>query len=153
MPENAETNRLKVAIIGCGRVSEKHIRAVTGLSDRLMLCALADTNPDAPSHLLKACKKKIKKYNEVVAALKTYIDYKEMLSAEKPDIVAITVLSGLHFQIAKDCLESGCHILLEKPMTREAPVWLRSAVSKKKAGGTGAESRVSTPMETAVLCV
>ena len=66
MPENAETNRLKVAIIGCGRVSEKHIRAVTGLSDRLMLCALADTNPDAPSHLLKACKKKIKKYNEVV---------------------------------------------------------------------------------------
>ena len=60
MPENAETNRLKVAIIGCGRVSEKHIRAVTGLSDRLMLCALADTNPDAPSHLLKACKKKTK---------------------------------------------------------------------------------------------
>lgn len=117
MPDNTEPNRLKVAIIGCGRVSEKHIRAVTGLSDRLVLCALADTNPDAPSQLLKACKKKIKKYSEVTAALKTYIDYKEMLSAEKPDIVAITVPSGLHFQIAKDCLEANCHILLEKPMT------------------------------------
>ena len=117
MSQDAITNKLKVAIIGCGRVSEKHIRAVTGLSDRLSLCALVDNNPDAPSHLLSTCKKKIKKYKDVCASLKTYIDYKEMLKDMHPDIVAITVPSGLHFQIAKDCLEANANILLEKPMT------------------------------------
>ena len=117
MSQDAITNKLKVAIIGCGRVSEKHIRAVTGLSDRLSLCALVDNNPDAPSHLLSTCKKMIKKYKDVCASLKTYIDYKEMLKDMHPDIVAITVPSGLHFQIAKDCLEANANILLEKPMT------------------------------------
>lgn len=117
MSQEAITNKLKVAIIGCGRVSEKHIRAVTGLSDRLSLLALVDTNPDAPAHLLSACKKKIKKYKDVCASIKTYIDYKEMLNDLHPDIVAITVPSGLHFQIAKDCLEANANILLEKPMT------------------------------------
>ena len=107
MEDNTENNRLKVAIIGCGRVSEKHIRAINRLSDRLILCALVDTNPDAPSHLLSSCRKKIKKYAEFTASIKKYIDYKEMLSDLKPDIVAITVPSGLHFQVAKDCLQSG----------------------------------------------
>lgn len=117
MEDNTENNRLKVAIIGCGRVSEKHIRAINRLSDRLILCALVDTNPDAPSHLLSSCRRKIKKYAEFTASIKNYIDYKEMLSDLKPDIAAITVPSGLHFQVAKDCLQSGSHILLEKPMT------------------------------------
>ena len=117
MPDNTVVNKLKVAIIGCGRVSEKHIRAISGLSDRMTLCALVDTNPDAPSNLLSSCRKKIKKYKEVKAGIRNYIDYKEMLKDLHPDIVAITVPSGLHFQIAKDCLESGSNLLLEKPMT------------------------------------
>ncbi|MBO4928647.1 MAG: Gfo/Idh/MocA family oxidoreductase [Clostridiales bacterium] len=117
MAQNVDLARFKVAIIGCGRVSEKHIRAIAKLKDRLTLCALVDTNQDAPSHLLSSCKRKIKKHQEFKASIKTFIDYKEMLSEIHPDIVAITVPSGLHFQIAKDCLEFGCNILLEKPMT------------------------------------
>ena len=117
MQENLEITRLKVAIIGCGRVSEKHIRAVSKLRDRLLLCALVDTNPDAPAHLLSSCRRKIKKYKEFSSGIKKYIDYKEMLRDANPDIVAITVPSGLHFQIARDCLDAGCHLLLEKPMT------------------------------------
>ena len=117
MQENSEITRLKVAIIGCGRVSEKHIRAVDKLRDRLVLCALVDTNPDAPAHLLSSCRRKIKRFKEFSEGTKKYIDYKEMLRDAKPDIVAITVPSGLHFQIARDCLDAGCHLLLEKPMT------------------------------------
>ncbi len=117
MEQNTETRRLKVAIIGCGRVSAKHIRAISRLSDRMELCALVDTNPDAPSSLLRSCKKKIKNYKTFCASIHNYIDYKEMLSDIHPDIVGITVPSGLHFQVAKDCLEAGANLLLEKPMT------------------------------------
>lgn len=116
---SADSNQrvLKVAIIGCGRVSIKHIRAVAKHSSRLSLCALVDTNPDAPSHLLSGAKLGKKARHAIESSMKTYIDHKEMLADQHPDIVAITVPSGLHFQIAKDCLNAGSNILLEKPMT------------------------------------
>ncbi|MBP5493102.1 MAG: Gfo/Idh/MocA family oxidoreductase [Clostridiales bacterium] len=117
MSQEINQPRLNAAIIGCGRVSIKHIRAIAKLGDRIRLCALVDNNPDAPSHLLSSCKAGGKYFKADKATLKTYIDYKEMLSAEKPDIVAIALPSGLHYQIAKDCLMAGANILLEKPMT------------------------------------
>lgn len=117
MESQANPTKLKVAIIGCGRVSVKHIRAISRLSDRMELCALVDNNPDAPGILLRSAKKKIKHYQTFTASIKNYIDYKEMLQDLHPDIVAITVPSGLHAAIAKDCLEAGANLLLEKPMT------------------------------------
>lgn len=117
MDSQASARKLKVAIIGCGRVSAKHIRAISRMSDRLELCALVDNNPDAPAILLKSTKKKIKHFSAFTTSIKNYYDYKDMLKEVKPDVVAITVPSGLHYAIAKDCLEFGTNILLEKPMT------------------------------------
>ncbi len=117
MDQQASTPKLKVAIIGCGRVSAKHIRAISRLSNRMELCALVDNNPDAPSILLNSTKKKIKHYSAFTKSIKNYYDYKDMLKEIQPDLVAITVPSGLHYSIAKDCLEFGANILLEKPMT------------------------------------
>ena len=117
MSSDFEKKVLKVAIIGCGRVSIKHIKAVAKMPEKLSLCALVDTNPDAPAHLLSGSKLSKKSKASIEASMKTYIDHKEMLKDQNPDIVAITVPSGLHFQIAKDCLEAGANILLEKPMT------------------------------------
>lgn len=117
MGKQNSSTKLKVAIIGCGRVSAKHIRAISRLTDKLELCALVDNNPDAPAVLLRSTKKKIKHYRAFTASIKNYIDYHDMLKDIKPDIVAITVPSGLHEMIAKDCMEAGANILLEKPMT------------------------------------
>lgn len=117
MSNETNQNKLKAAIIGCGRVSIKHIKAISKLSDKLTLCALVDNNPDAPDHLLKGSKLKSGALSRIRSTMQTYLDYKEMLQAVHPDIVAITVPSGLHYQIAKDCLLAGANILLEKPMT------------------------------------
>ncbi len=117
MSTESNQNKLKAAIIGCGRVSIKHIKAISKLDDKITLCALVDNNPDAPSHLLSGAKLKSGALSKIRSTMKTYLDYKEMLEAVHPDIVAITVPSGLHYQIAKDCLLAGANILLEKPMT------------------------------------
>ncbi len=117
MSTKPQENKLKAAIIGCGRVSIKHIKALSKLSDRITLCALVDTNPDAPSHLLSGAKLKGKKLSEIKSTMKSYLNYQDMLSDIHPDIVAITVPSGMHYQVAKDCLLAGANILLEKPMT------------------------------------
>ncbi|MCR4688615.1 MAG: Gfo/Idh/MocA family oxidoreductase [Saccharofermentans sp.] len=98
----------KVVIIGCGRVSVKHLKAISKLTD-LELAAVADTNEDSANRLLSSVKG--------FAGTKIYSDYKVAIEEVKPDITAVTVPSGLHYQIATFAMEHGSNLLLEKPMT------------------------------------
>jgi predicted dehydrogenase len=45
----------------------------------------------------------------------SYADLDEMLSAARPDVVHITTPPQSHFSLAKQCLEFGSHVYLEKP--------------------------------------
>ena len=46
-----------------------------------------------------------------------FSDLKEMLRAASPDVVHITTPPRSHYSLAKQCLESACHVYLEKPFT------------------------------------
>jgi predicted dehydrogenase len=48
---------------------------------------------------------------------KCFSDLKEMLHAVSPDVVHITTPPRSHYSLAKQCLESGSHVYLEKPFT------------------------------------
>ena len=112
MAENTTTSSvsapLSVIIIGCGRVAEKHLKAISKLKG-LDLKAVVDTNPDSAKRLLGSVKG--------FAGVKQYSDYKTAIDEVKPSIVSVTVPSGLHFQIAKYAMEHDSNLLLEKPMT------------------------------------
>lgn len=97
---------MKHAIIGCGRISPNHIVASqkTGL-ELVALCDLIDS----------AMEDKIKKFH-LPSSVKKYTDYNEMLLNEKPDLVSISTESGKHAQIALDCIEAGCNLIIEKPI-------------------------------------
>ena len=96
-------DKLKVIIIGCGRVAAKHLKAINKNNKRAELAALVDVSEEAATRLSPGTR--------------YFKDYKEAITEIKPDIVAVTVPSGLHFEIAKFALENGCNLLLEKPMT------------------------------------
>lgn len=102
--------KYSVIIIGCGRVAVKHLKAIHKLSNKCELKALVDVSDVAPKKLLEGSKIP----SESVAI---YTDYKKAIDEINPDIVAVTVPSGLHFSIAKYALEHGSNLLLEKPMT------------------------------------
>lgn len=112
MAENTNTasasSTLSVVLIGCGRVAEKHLKAISKLKG-LELKAVVDVNPDSAKRLLGSVKG--------FANVKTFTDYKAAIDEIKPSIVSVTVPSGLHFQIAKYAMEHGSNLLLEKPMT------------------------------------
>ncbi len=44
----------------------------------------------------------------------------EFLSEARPDVVHITTPPASHFEIAKVCLEWGCHVYVEKPFALNA---------------------------------
>ncbi len=94
--------------VSCGRVAVKHLKAISKLSG-LELKGVVDTNPDSAKRLLSSVKG--------FADVPLFADYREAIDTVKPDITAVTVPSGLHFQIAEYAMNHGSNLLLEKPMT------------------------------------
>jgi UDP-N-acetyl-2-amino-2-deoxyglucuronate dehydrogenase len=122
--------RLKVALVGCGKVAVKHLKAILSFSRDIELVGLADINPEAPGALCRACGLPPVK----AAAVPVYADYHKMLDDQAPDLVAVTTASGSHYEIAAAAIAAGAHVLVEKPLTlslREADQLLEAARSRK----------------------
>lgn len=100
---------MKYALIGCGRIATNHIKAV--VNNGLELVAVCDI-------LLQHMQALLEKHGlEADETIARYTDYKKLL-AEHPELelVAIATESGLHAQIALDCIDAGVNVIIEKPM-------------------------------------
>ncbi|PWH19381.1 MAG: gfo/Idh/MocA family oxidoreductase [Ardenticatenia bacterium] len=94
---------MKVAVIGVGSMGVHHARIFSELPGT-ELVAVADTEP---------------RRAEAVATrygARPYTDYRQMLEKERPDAVSIAVPTALHEPVGLDALESGAHVLIEKPI-------------------------------------
>jgi predicted dehydrogenase len=49
-----------------------------------------------------------------------FTDLADLLTEARPDVVQVTTPPESHFEIAKRCLEHGCHVYVEKPFTLNA---------------------------------
>ncbi len=96
---------MKYALIGCGRISPNHIAAAK--ANNLEFVGLCDID----KWMLYD---KVAKFN--LKDIPQYVNYREMLDKEKPELVAIATESGKHAQIALDCIEAGCNLIIEKPI-------------------------------------
>lgn len=97
---------MKYALIGCGRISPNHIMAAK--NNKLDMVAICDVDP-------LCMEDKVRKF-ELPASVKKYTDYKTLLTEMQPELVAICTESGLHAQIAIDCIHAGCNVIIEKPI-------------------------------------
>jgi UDP-N-acetyl-2-amino-2-deoxyglucuronate dehydrogenase len=96
--------KLKIAIIGCGRISLKHFEAIKKHSDNLELVAVCDTNPTA---LEKATQEN---------GVSGYSNLDTLLKNTELDVAAICTPSGIHAQQVIQCAQAGCNVMTEKPM-------------------------------------
>nr|WP_308624404.1 Gfo/Idh/MocA family oxidoreductase [uncultured Eisenbergiella sp.] len=97
---------MKYALIGCGRISPNHI--VAAQKNGMDIVAICDLNE-------QNMQDKILKFH-LSQNVHRYLDYKEMLERETPELVAIATESGKHAFIAIDCLNAGCNLIIEKPL-------------------------------------
>jgi predicted dehydrogenase len=104
---------LRIAIIGCGKIADLHVQAIGRIPD-CQLVAVCDRE------LLMA-----RQLAERFHIDGCFADAGEMLRATKPDVVHITTPPQGHFSLAKQCLEFGAHVYLEKPFTVTAPETVR----------------------------
>lgn len=104
-------NKLKFAIIGCGRISYKHVEALINNDEHAELVAVCDLIEENA----------VKRRDEYLKAfpdrnVKVYTDYQKMLEIEELAVVTIATESGYHPVISMEVMNKGLHVIVEKPM-------------------------------------
>ncbi len=98
---------MKFALIGCGRISANHVKAVA--QNELEFVALCDSSEKNIDEL-------VKNHGLESKNIKRYSDYRTMIAECDIDLAAIATPSGSHAKIAMDCIEKGINIIVEKPI-------------------------------------
>ena len=132
---------LKVMIVGCGGIAPAHIEGYLRFPDKARIVALADRNSDKRLYLAE-------KYGLDAQLVD---DYRSMLG--QVDVVSVCTPPGSHAQIACDALESGCHVLLEKPMApslEECDLILEAAQKHNRVISVVGQSRFITSIRNTI---
>ena len=94
---------LRVALVGCGRISRNHVEAIAKVDD-IELVAVADRDLARAQAVGTAC------------GVPSFASLDEMLATVPSDLVSICTPSGLHPQHGIVAARAGRHVLTEKPM-------------------------------------
>jgi myo-inositol 2-dehydrogenase/D-chiro-inositol 1-dehydrogenase len=98
-------SRIRVGLIGYGAWGRHHARAIaSGPATALM--AICARSPESAADARR-------EYPQATV----YADYRELLEREELDLCDVVLPSDLHYDVSRAVLESGRHLLLEKPMT------------------------------------
>jgi predicted dehydrogenase len=98
---------VKIAVIGTGYWGRNHVRAFNelrseGIIDELEICEVDE--------------KKAKEFSNIYHISHT-TDYNELLKDDELSGVTIATPTPTHFELAKEFMEAGKDVLVEKPMT------------------------------------
>jgi len=97
-----EQQKLKIGVIGVGHLGEYHVQKYKAMND-VTLVGVVDINPDRGNEIAR-------RYDT-----KAYSNHHDIL--DLVDAVSLAVPTENHFEVAKDILAGGVHLLIEKPIT------------------------------------
>ena len=96
--------KIRMAIVGCGRISQNHFGSIEEHQDNIELVAICDVQQTVLSE------------HEATYKVKGYLDLSDMLENEELDLVAICTPSGIHANQTELCAKYGVNVMTEKPM-------------------------------------
>ncbi len=98
-------DKVRVAVIGCGGISRSHAAGYQWLAEQAQVCYCVDPNE------ANARERAEQLGAEPVASYEGILD--------QVDAVDICTPHHLHYPAARDALQAGCHVMVEKPMACE----------------------------------
>ena len=114
--------KIKIGVVGCGRISANHFKAIEAHGRDLQLAAVCDTDPAA---VRKAAEQH---------GVPGYVSLSELLRESAVDLVALCTPSGLHPGQAVEVARAGRHVMTEKPMATRWNDGLRMVRECDQAG-------------------
>lgn len=109
---NRTEQKINIGIIGCGDRGTGIMHILNDLTDRFTITAICDVLDFRIENGKKA---------SAAASPTVYKDYRKLLDDKSISAVVIATTLSEHFHIAKDALEAGKHVYLEKTMTYNIP--------------------------------
>ncbi len=97
--------KIRAAVVGVGYLGRFHAQKYAQIA-ACELLAVADSREDVREHVAAE------------VGTRAVADYRELLG--KVDAVSVVTPTPGHFQIARDFLNAGAHVLVEKPITETA---------------------------------
>ncbi len=95
---------IRIGLIGCGHWGPNYLRNLQ-MIERVEVAAVCDKNPGA-----------LAKIRRMAPHMHAVEDIAAVLDDPSVDAVIIAVPATLHFQMTKQALEAGKHVLVEKPL-------------------------------------
>lgn len=99
-----KNRKIRMAVIGCGRISKNHFDAIRIHADHLELAAVCESDATVLAE------------HTGRLGVPGYRQMDEMLKKEKLDLVALCTPSGIHSEQAILAARHGVHVVTEKPM-------------------------------------
>lgn len=103
------SRKLKIAVVGCGRISLNHFTSIQQLEADFELVAICDTDTGV-----------LKKFSDEYK-VSGYSRLESLLESENIDLISLCTPSGVHPEQAVLAARHGVHVITEKPM---ATRWL-----------------------------
>lgn len=105
---------IQLGLIGCGRISRRHVLAMQDLIRRgrggFVVRAVCDANPDAAAERADMLEELLGLRPSIHAS------HRDLIESGQVDAVDLCLPHGLHHGIAVDCMEAGLDALCEKPL-------------------------------------
>ena len=114
--------KIRIAIVGCGRISKNHFGSIEKHSDSLELVAVCDNEK-------ATLNEHTQKYS-----VPGYLRLEDMLESEEIDIVALCTPSGIHADQAEIAASHRVNVMTEKPMATRWQDGVRMVRACDKAG-------------------
>jgi UDP-N-acetyl-2-amino-2-deoxyglucuronate dehydrogenase len=114
--------KLKIAVVGCGRISKNHFGSIEQLNEQFELAAICDIDPSVLDE-------HVQKYK-----VPAYANLEDMLAKEQLDLIALCTPSGLHPEQAILAANHKVHVLSEKPMATRWQDGVRMVKACDEAG-------------------
>jgi UDP-N-acetyl-2-amino-2-deoxyglucuronate dehydrogenase len=114
--------KIRIGIVGCGRISKNHFGSIEKHADNIELVAVCDID----ATVLAA--------HEEIYGVEGYRRMEDMLTAETLDLIALCTPSGLHPAQTVLAAKHGVHVMTEKPMATRWGDGLRMVRACDEAG-------------------
>ena len=93
--------KIKFAIVGCGRIAQRHADHINNFGQLVGVCDVVKEKADLLAEKYNTC---------------SFYSIDKMLSEIDADVISICSPNGLHFAHTMSSLNSGFHVLCEKPL-------------------------------------
>ena len=135
--------KVKVALIGTGNWCLQHCRVLTQHS-QVEFCGILGRNKERT-------KRRAKLFD-----VPYYLDLKELIKYQKPNLINISLPNEHHFDLTMQVIKSSCHLFVEKPLVfkmNEANKLINEAKKRKLFFGINFNWRYSTPVRKAIKAI